>query len=61
LPLSEKRAKSTAQYIISRGINEGRITGVGKGEEDLKVNCSSRCSKDDHAKNRRSEFLIISR
>ena len=59
--LSEKRAKSTAQYIISRGINEGRITGVGKGEEDPKVNCSSRCSKDDHAKNRRSEFLIISR
>ena len=59
--LSEKRAKSTAQYIISMGINEGRITGVGKGEEDPKVNCSSRCSKDDHAKNRRSEFLIISR
>ena len=59
--LSDKRAKSTAQYVISKGIDENRISGVGMGEEDPKIDCTSGCSKDDHAKNRRSEFIIISR
>ena len=59
--LSDKRAKSTAQYVISKGIDENRISGVGMGEEDPEIDCSSGCSKDDHAKNRRSEFIILSR
>ena len=59
--LSDKRAKSTAQYVISKGIDENRISGVGMGEEDPKIDCTSGCSKDDHAKNRRSEFIIVSR
>ena len=59
--LSDKRAKSTAQYVISKGIDENRISGVGMGEEDPEIDCSSGCSKDDHAKNRRSEFIIVSR
>ena len=59
--LSDKRAKSTAQYVISKGIDENRISGIGMGEEDPEIDCSSGCSKDDHAKNRRSEFIIVSR
>ena len=59
--LSDRRAKSTAQYVISKGISEDRITGIGKGEEEAKVDCSQGCSKEDHAKNRRSEFIIVSR
>jgi len=59
--LSDRRAKATAQYVISKGINENRISGVGKGEEDPEIDCSSGCSKDKHAKNRRSEFIIITR
>ncbi len=59
--LSEKRAKSTVQYVISKGIDENRISGVGMGEDDPEIDCSAGCSKDDHAKNRRSEFIIISR
>ena len=59
--LSERRAKSTAQYIISKGIDENRITGIGKGEEDPEIDCSKGCSKDEYAKNRRSEFIIVSR
>ena len=59
--LSDRRAKSTAQYVISKGISEERISGVGKGEEDPEIDCMSGCSKDDYAKNRRSEFIIISR
>ena len=59
--LSERRAKSTAQYVISKGIDENRISGVGMGEEDPEIDCSSGCSKDEYAKNRRSEFIIVSR
>jgi len=59
--LSDRRAKSTAQYVISKGINEERISGVGKGEEEPKVDCSQGCSKEEHAQNRRSEFIIVSR
>lgn len=57
--LSERRAKSTAQYVISKGIDQNRIIGFGKGEDEPVVDCSSGCSKDEHAKNRRSEFIII--
>ena len=59
--LSERRAKSTAQYVISKGIDESRITGIGKGEEDPEIDCSKGCKKDEYAKNRRSEFIIVSR
>ena len=59
--LSERRAKSTAQYVISKGIDESRITGIGKGEVDPEIDCSKGCTKDEYAKNRRSEFIIVSR
>ena len=59
--LSERRAKSTAQYVISKGIDENRISGFGMGEEDPEIDCSSGCTKGEHAKNRRSEFIIVSR
>ena len=59
LKLSENRAKSTAQYVISKGIDENRITGVGKGENEPVVECSGNCSNEDHRTNRRSEFIIL--
>ncbi|HIG89373.1 MAG: OmpA family protein [Flavobacteriaceae bacterium] len=59
--LSDRRAKSTAQYVISKGISEDRISGVGKGEDEPKIDCSQGCSKEEHAQNRRSEFIIVSR
>lgn len=58
--LSQRRAKSTQQYVISKGINESRITAEGKGESDLKVKCGGNCTEDEHQENRRSEFLIVS-
>ena len=61
LKLSENRAKSTAQYVISKGIDENRISGVGKGENEPVIECSGSCSNEDHRTNRRSEFIIISR
>lgn len=58
--LSDKRAKSTVQYVISKGIDENRISGIGKGENELKVDCGTNCTKEQHQMNRRSEFIIVS-
>lgn len=57
--LSQRRAKSTVQYIISKGIDASRITGEGKGETTPMVNCGENCTEEDHAKNRRSKFNIV--
>ncbi len=58
LNLSDRRAKSTVQYLISKGINKDRITGQGFGESEPKVVCEE-CSEEQHAQNRRSEFMIV--
>ena len=57
--LSDARAKSTVQYIISKGIDNSRISGKGMGESEPKFDCKEDCNEDQHAKNRRSEFLIV--
>lgn len=58
--LSQRRAKSTEQYVISKGIDESRISAEGKGESELEVDCGSNCTKEQHQMNRRSEFIIVS-
>lgn len=60
--LSDKRAKSTRDYIISQGIDANRIeSATGYGENRLLNDCngSSPCSEADHLLNRRSEFIIL--
>ncbi|GIZ10434.1 cell envelope biogenesis protein OmpA [Flavobacterium sp. UMI-01] len=56
--LSERRAVSTVQYVISKGIPSDRISGKGFGESQLKINCNV-CTEEEHAVNRRSEFIIM--
>lgn len=58
--LSERRAKATVQYVISKGIAKDRIQGKGYGESEPKVQCE-KCTVEEHAKNRRSEFLIVTK
>ena len=58
LTLSDRRAKSTVQYIISKGIGASRISGKGMGELEPKEVCNP-CTEAQHALNRRSEFLIV--
>jgi len=58
LNLSDRRAKATVQYIISKGISKDRITGQGFGETEPKVACDE-CTEEEFAQNRRSEFLIV--
>lgn len=57
--LSNRRAKSTVQYIISKGIAKDRISGQGYGESEPKVDCKDNCTDEQHKENRRSEFLIV--
>jgi outer membrane protein OmpA-like peptidoglycan-associated protein len=57
--LSERRAKSTLEYVLSKGINKDRITAKGYGESEPKVDCAEKCTEEEYAENRRSEFLII--
>ena len=58
LKLSDERARSTMQYIISKGINGARLEAKGYGESSPKVDCGEGCTDDQHAINRRSEFII---
>ena len=60
--LSDRRAKSTRAYIISKGIDPKRIeSAIGYGEERLLNGCdgSIRCTSAQHQLNRRSEFIIV--
>ncbi len=60
--LSDKRAKSSRDYLISKGISKDRITSaIGYGEENLLNECdgSIKCTEKMHLLNRRSEFIIV--
>lgn len=59
LNLSEQRAQSTVQYLISKGISKDKISGKGFGNTEPKINCLGNCTEEEHAQNRRSEFLIV--
>ncbi|SDB41837.1 WD40-like Beta Propeller Repeat [Flavobacteriaceae bacterium MAR_2010_188] len=60
--LSDRRAKSTRDYIISRGIDANRIeSAIGYGEYKLLNECADgvKCTKEQHQVNRRSYFYIL--
>ncbi len=59
LSLSDRRAKSTVQYIISKGIDASRISGKGMGELEPIVNSGNASTEEQNIQNRRSEFLIV--
>ena len=58
--LSERRAKATVDYIVSKGIDASRLTYQGYGETRLVNDCADgkKCSEDEHQMNRRTEFTI---
>ncbi|MRX67635.1 WD40-like Beta Propeller Repeat [Flavobacterium resistens] len=58
--LSDRRAKSTIQWLIKNGIKADRLTGKGYGETQLVNKCSDGvpCTEEEHQMNRRSEFII---
>ena len=59
--LSQRRAKSTLDYLVKRGIAKSRLTAKGYGETQLVNNCADgvKCSEAEHQLNRRSTFVIL--
>ena len=62
LALSDRRAKSTLEWIVKQGIERKRLTAKGYGETRLVNGCSNGvpCTEEEHQANRRSEFIIVS-
>ncbi|MGC4041412.1 MAG: OmpA family protein [Flavobacterium sp.] len=65
MALSDRRAKSTIAWLVSKGISKDRLTGRGYGESQLLNNCGceptneSNCTEEQHQQNRRSEFIVL--
>ncbi|WP_411895685.1 OmpA family protein [Winogradskyella sp. A2] len=62
MKLSDRRAKATRDYIISRGIGKDKIeSAIGYGETQLLNKCANKvdCTEEEHQINRRSYFYII--
>lgn len=61
MKLSDRRAKSTLDWIVSQGIDTSRLTAKGYGESQLINRCKNgvKCSEEEHQENRRSEFIVL--
>lgn len=61
MALSQRRAQSAVDYLVSRGIARDRMVAQGYGESRLLNRCSNgvACSIDEHQANRRTEVEIL--
>lgn len=61
MDLSNRRALSTIEFLMTNGINKNRLKGKGYGETRHVNRCRNGvpCSEYEHQLNRRSEFIII--
>ncbi|SMG36766.1 OmpA family protein [Sphingobacterium psychroaquaticum] len=59
--LSQNRATSAVEYVISRGISRDRIIAKGYGETRLVNKCSNgvSCTPAEHQANRRTEVEVL--
>jgi peptidoglycan-associated lipoprotein len=56
--LSQNRAQSAVDYIVTKGIEKERLVAKGYGETRLIIKDAQ--TEDEHQKNRRTEFTILS-
>lgn len=61
MKLSQRRAQSAVDYIISQGIAKSRLIAKGYGESKLLNGCSNgvKCSEEEHQLNRRTEMKVV--
>ncbi len=65
--LSQNRSNSVVKYLVSHGIDSGRLVPKGYGETQLLNNCACEngvgpgmnCTEEEHAINRRTTFKIL--
>ena len=61
LDLSKRRAASTLEYLVSKGIERNRLKSIGYGEMQPLNKCVKEdiCSEEEYDINRRCEFTIL--
>lgn len=61
MKLSQARAKSCVDYLISKGVKPESIIAKGYGESRLVNGCTNgaKCSEEEHQANRRTEVKIL--
>lgn len=61
MSLSQQRANSVVNYLVSKGISRSRLAAKGYGETRLTNRCSNgvECSEAEHQRNRRTEFRVV--
>ena len=58
--LSQRRAESAVNYLITKGIEGSRLTAIGYGETQPADDCAcSRCTEAEHQTNRRTTFKVL--
>ncbi len=59
--LSDRRAQSVVNYLMSKGVNSSQLVPKGYGETKLINRCSDgvSCSEKEHRDNRRTTFRVI--
>ena len=58
--LSQRRAQSAVDYLVSRGISVERLSAKGYGETLPKAACAcARCTEEEHQLNRRTAFTVV--
>ena len=55
--LSQNRARSAVDYVVSKGIDQTRLVARGYGETQLIV--KNAVTEEEHQRNRRTEFKIL--
>jgi len=59
LALSQRRSNAVIAYLAAKGISEDRLKGIGRGEANPVVDCSSgNCTAQQYEQSRRTEFTI---
>ncbi|CAH0996102.1 Peptidoglycan-associated lipoprotein [Emticicia aquatica] len=57
LRLSQKRAESAINYIVSKGVARERLSAKGYGESELIIKNAK--TEEEHQTNRRTEFKVV--
>ena len=56
LDLSQRRAESAVEYLVSQGIDRDRMVAKGYGESQLIIENAT--TEEEHQTNRRTEFKV---
>jgi outer membrane protein OmpA-like peptidoglycan-associated protein len=59
--LSEARARSAVDFVVSKGVDPNRVSAKGYGEAKITNRCKNGvyCTDDEHQPNRRIEFKVL--